>query len=44
MPGASEQTSQVKVLNVNWTASPAGTDGRFEIMMVTAWPAGSRGR
>ena len=36
MPGASEQTSQVKVLNANWTAGPAGTDGRFEIMIVTA--------
>ena len=36
MPGASEQTSQVKVLNANWTAGPDGTDGRFEIMMVTA--------
>jgi len=36
MPGASEQTSQVKVLNANWTAGPSGTDGRFEIMMVTA--------
>jgi|SRR5215469_1124059 len=36
MPGASEQTSQVKVLNANWTAGPAGTDGRFEVMIVTA--------
>jgi hypothetical protein len=36
MPGASEQTSQVKVLNANWAAGPDGTDGRFEIMMVTA--------
>ena len=36
MPGASEQTSQVKVLNANWTAGPDGTDGRFEIMIVTA--------
>jgi hypothetical protein len=36
MPGASEQTSQVKVLNANWTAGPDGSDGRFEIMIVTA--------
>ena len=36
MPGASEQTSQVKVLNANWAAGPDGTDGRFEIMIVTA--------
>jgi len=36
MPGASEQTSQVKILNANWTAGPDGTDGRFEIMIVTA--------
>jgi hypothetical protein len=36
MPGASEQTSQVKVLNVNWTAGEDGEDGRFEVMIVTA--------
>jgi hypothetical protein len=36
MPGASEQTSQVKVLNANWTPGLDGTDGQFEIMMVTA--------
>ena len=36
MPGASEQTSQVKVLNVNWAAGPDGEDGRFEVMIVTA--------
>ena len=36
MPGASEQTSQVKVLNVNWVAGPDGDDGRFEVMIVTA--------
>jgi len=33
MPGASEQTSQVKVLNANWTAGPDGEDGRFEVMI-----------
>jgi hypothetical protein len=36
MPGASEQTSQVKVLNANWAAGPDGDDGRFEVMIVTA--------
>lgn len=36
MPGASEQTSQVKVLNVNWVAGPDGDDGKFEVMIVTA--------
>jgi len=36
MPGASEQTSQVKVLNVNWVAGDDGEDGRFEVMLVTA--------
>ena len=36
MPGASEQTSQVKVLNANWAAGADGEDGRFEMMIVTA--------
>jgi hypothetical protein len=36
VPGASEQTSQVKVLNANWIAGPDGDDGSFEVMMVTA--------
>ena len=36
MPGASEQTSQVQVLNANWTAGADGEDGRFEVMIVTA--------
>jgi len=36
MPGASEQTSQVTVMNANWAASDDGQDGRFEIMIVTA--------
>jgi hypothetical protein len=35
MPGASEQTRQVKVLNANWIAGPDGDDGRFEVMLVT---------
>ena len=36
MQGASEQTSQVRVLNANWTAGADGEDGRFEVMIVTA--------
>ena len=35
MPGASEQTRRVRVLNANWVAGPDGTDGRFEVMIVT---------
>jgi hypothetical protein len=35
MPGASEQTQRVKVLNANWVAGPDGDDGRFEVMIVT---------
>jgi len=35
MPGASEQTRRVKVLNANWIAGPDGDDGRFEVMIVT---------
>jgi hypothetical protein len=35
MPGASEQTRRVKVLNANWVAGPDEADGRFEVMIVT---------
>jgi hypothetical protein len=35
MPGASEQTRRVKVLNANWAAGADGDDGRFELMLVT---------
>jgi hypothetical protein len=35
MPGASEQTRQVKVLNANWAAGADGEDGHFELMIVT---------
>jgi hypothetical protein len=35
VPGASEQTRRVKVLNANWVAGADGDDGRFEIMVVT---------
>jgi hypothetical protein len=35
MPGASEQTRRVKILNANWTPALEGGDGRFEVMIVT---------
>jgi hypothetical protein len=35
MPGASEQTRRVKVVNANWVAGADGADGRFELMVVT---------
>jgi hypothetical protein len=35
MPGASQQTRPVKVLNANWVAGPDGGDGQFEVMIVT---------
>ena len=36
MPGASEQTQPIKILNANWTPGPDdGADGRFELMIIT---------
>jgi predicted nucleic acid-binding Zn ribbon protein len=35
MPGASEQTRRVKIVNANWVAGTDGDDGRFEIQIVT---------
>jgi len=35
MPGASDQTQPVKILNVNWIPDTNGGDGRFDIMIVT---------
>ena len=35
MPGASEQTQPVKILNANWIPDTNGGDGRFDIMIVT---------
>ncbi|HEX9529122.1 MAG TPA: hypothetical protein VF951_16615 [Streptosporangiaceae bacterium] len=35
MPGASEQTRRVKIVNTNWAAGPDGDHGRFEVMIVT---------
>jgi hypothetical protein len=35
MPGASEETRRVKILNANWVAGPDGDDGRFEVQIIT---------
>ncbi|HEX6506294.1 MAG TPA: hypothetical protein VF221_01560 [Chloroflexota bacterium] len=35
MPGASEETRRVTILNANWVPSDEGADGRFEVMIVT---------
>jgi hypothetical protein len=35
MPGASEETRRVKVLNANWAPDDAGGDGWFEVLVVT---------
>ena len=35
MPGASEQTRRVKIVNANWVAGADGDDGRFEIQILT---------
>jgi hypothetical protein len=35
MPGASERSRRVKVLNANWVPDSDGGDGRFEIMIMT---------
>ena len=35
MPGASEETRRVKILNANWAPDDAGGDGLFEVLLVT---------
>jgi hypothetical protein len=35
MPGASEATKRVTVLNANWVAGNDGGDGQFQLMIVT---------
>jgi hypothetical protein len=35
MPGASEQTRPIKIINANWVQGPDGDHGRFEMMLVT---------
>jgi hypothetical protein len=36
LPGASENTRRVKIMNANWNAGQAGEDGRFQLMLVTS--------
>jgi hypothetical protein len=35
VPGASQQTRRVRVLNANWMAGADGADGRFEVQVIT---------
>ncbi len=35
MPGASEQTRRVKIVNANWVPGTAGRQEQFEIMIIT---------
>ena len=35
MPGASDKTQRVKVLNANWIPADDGGDGEFSLMVVT---------
>lgn len=35
MPGASENTRRVEILNANWTPGTAESEGTFEVLMVT---------
>jgi len=35
MPGASEQTRRVKIVNANWVPGTAGRQEQFEVMIIT---------
>ncbi|MGZ3599786.1 MAG: hypothetical protein ACXWQR_11255 [Ktedonobacterales bacterium] len=35
MPGASEETRRVKIVNANWIPGDTAGDGAFEVMIVT---------
>jgi len=35
MPGASEETRRVKILNANWAPADHQGDGHFEVMLIT---------
>jgi hypothetical protein len=35
MPGASELTQPVKIVNANWSAGSDGDHGQFQVMIVT---------
>jgi hypothetical protein len=36
MPGASENTRRVTIMNANWNAGQARDDGRFELLLITS--------
>ena len=36
VPGASEQTRRVKIVNANCVAGPDGADGQFKLLLITA--------
>jgi hypothetical protein len=35
MPGASQETQRVTILNANWIPNAAAGDGRFEVQLIT---------
>jgi hypothetical protein len=35
MPGASDETHRVEILNANWSPDEAGGDGQFATLIVT---------
>jgi hypothetical protein len=35
MPGASQQTRRVKILNANWVPDAVGGDGQFTVLLIT---------
>ena len=35
MPGASQETRRVKIINANWVPADIAGDGQFEVMVVT---------
>ena len=35
MPGASDKTRRVKIVNANWVAGADGQDGHFEVQIIT---------
>jgi hypothetical protein len=35
MPGASEKSRRVRMMNANWVPDQQGGDGTFEVLMVT---------
>ena len=35
MPGASDKTRRVKIVNANWVAGADGQDGRFDVQIIT---------